>query len=185
MSERMIARMLAPLARGLGNMLARGTVVLANAASKMQTLQVKLLSGEVKDGIEHFEAYGLTAHPKSGAEHITLFMGGDRSHGVTIMVADRRYRLAGLAEGEVALYDDLGQKVHLTRTGIVVHSTLITLDAPTVHVTGNLNVDGNITGQMDISDHDNKSMSGMRSIYNSHTHSDPQGGSVGTPGSSM
>lgn len=117
----MIARMLAPLARGLSNMLARGTVVLAKSATKMQTLQVKLLSGEVKDGIEHFEAYGLTARPKSGAEHITLFMGGDRSHGITIMVADRRHRPTGLEEGEVVLYDDLGHKVHLTRTGIVIN----------------------------------------------------------------
>lgn len=120
MNERMIARMLAPLARGLGNMLARGTVMLARSTTKMQTLQVKLLSGEVKDGIEHFEAYGLTARPKSGAEHITLFLGGDRSHGVTIMVADRRHRPTGLEEGEVVLHDDLGHKVHLTRTGIVV-----------------------------------------------------------------
>lgn len=121
MSERMLARMLAPLARGLGNMLARGTVVMAKSATKMQTLQVKLLSGEVKDGVEHFEAYGLTARPKSGAEHITLFMGGDRSHGVTIMVADRRHRPTGLEEGEVVLYDDLGHKVHLTRSGIVIN----------------------------------------------------------------
>lgn len=121
MSERMMARMLAPLARGLGNMLARGTVVMAKSATKMQTLQVKLLSGEVKDGIEHFEAYGLTARSKSGAEHITLFMGGDRSHGVTIMVADRRHRPTGLEEGEVVLYDDLGHKVHLTRSGIVIN----------------------------------------------------------------
>lgn len=121
MSERMIARMLAPLARGLGNMLARGTVVLAKSATKMQTLQVKLLSGEVKDGVEHFEAYGLTARPKSGAEHITLFMGGDRSHGITIMVADRRHRPTGLEEGEVVLHDDLGHKVHLTRSGIVIN----------------------------------------------------------------
>lgn len=120
MSERLIARMLAPLARGLGNMLARGTVVMAKSTTRMQALQVKLLSGEVKDGVEHFEAYGLTAHPKGGAEHITLFLGGDRSHGVTIMVADRRHRPTGLAEGEVALYDDLGHKVHLTRNGIVI-----------------------------------------------------------------
>lgn len=120
MSERLIARMLAPLARGLGNMLARGTVAMAKSATKMQTLQVKLLSGEVKDGVEHFEAYGQTARPKSGAEHITLFLGGDRSHGVTIMVSDRRHRPTGLAEGEVCLYDDLGHKVYLTRTGIVI-----------------------------------------------------------------
>ncbi|MDO8294381.1 MAG: phage baseplate assembly protein V [Gallionella sp.] len=139
MSERMIARMLAPLACGLGNMLARGTVVLANAASKMQTLQVKLLSGEAKDGVEHFEGYGLTAKPHPGAECIALFFGGDRSNGVVIAVADRRYRLTGLAEGEVALYDDLGHKVHLTRTGIVINGGV-----HAINIIGNVIVTGDV-----------------------------------------
>lgn len=148
MNERLIARMTAPLARGLGNLLGRGTVVLANAATKMQTLQIRLLAGEVKDGVEHFEAYGLTARPKAGAEHITLFMGGDRSHGVTIMVADRRYRPTGLAEGEVMLYDDLGHKVHLTRSGIVIdgggHDITIQ-NAPNVNVGGDIHATGDVT----------------------------------------
>lgn len=148
MSERMLARMLAPLARALGNMLARGTVVLAKSTTKMQTLQVKLLSGEVKDGIEHFEAYGLTARPKAGAEHITLFLGGDRSHGVTIMVADRRHRPTGLAEGEVVLHDDLGHRMHLTRTGIVIdgggHDITIQ-NAPNVNVGGDIHATGDVT----------------------------------------
>jgi phage baseplate assembly protein V len=127
MSERLIARMLAPLARAIGSMMARGTVVLATATSKMQTLQIKLLSGEVQDDVEHIEPYGFTAHPHAGAEHVTLFFGGNRSHGVTIMVADRRYRLQGLAEGEVALSDDLGQKIHLTRNGIVIDGAGLTM----------------------------------------------------------
>jgi len=80
MSDRLIARMLAPVARAVGNMMARGTVVLANAATKMQTLQIKLLSGEAKNDIEHIEPYGFTAHPKNGAEHVTLFLGGDRHY---------------------------------------------------------------------------------------------------------
>ncbi|MFV2291099.1 baseplate assembly protein, partial [Escherichia coli] len=46
---------------------------------------------------------------------------GDRSHGVVVVVADRRYRLKGLRRGEVALYDDQGQSVVLTRSGLVVN----------------------------------------------------------------
>lgn len=120
MSERLIARMIGPLGRAVANMVARGSVALANAATKMQTLQLRLLSGEVKDGVEHFEPYGFTSCPKPGAEALVLFLGGDRSHGVAVAVGDRRYRLVGLDEGEVALFDDLGHKVHLTRGGIVV-----------------------------------------------------------------
>jgi phage gp45-like len=43
---------------------------------------------------------------------------------VVISIEDRRYRLTGLAEGEVALYDDLGQVVHLRRGGLFLESPL-------------------------------------------------------------
>jgi len=117
-----LGKLLAPLARRVGNLLARGSVTASNAARKMQTLQVGLLAGEKKDDVEHFEPYGYTARPKSGAEVLAAFFDGDRSHGVVFVVADRRYRLTALAEGEVALHDDQGQKVHITRTGIVIQS---------------------------------------------------------------
>lgn len=103
-------------------MLARCTVSAVNAASKLQGLQVRILAGEVKDAVEHLEPYGWTAHPKSGAEGLALFLDGDRSHGVVVCVADRRYRLTGLAAGEVAVHDDQGQKVHLTRDGVVIQT---------------------------------------------------------------
>lgn len=195
MSERLISRMTAPLARAVGNMLARGTVALVSAASKMQTLQVRLLSGEVKDGLEHIEPYGFTSHPHPGAEAVTLFFGGDRSHGMAIVVGDRRYRLLALAAGEVALHDDMGQKIHLTRTGIVIdgaglpmmihNAPSVTLDTPQVNMTGNLKVNGNVVADGDISDHTSKSMAGMRTTYNAHTHSDPQGGTVSAPTGQM
>lgn len=193
--ERSVSKMLDPLRRSIGNMLARGVVSAVSSALKMQGLQVKLLAGEVKDGLEHFEPYGYTSHPKSGAEAVTVFMDGDRSHGVVIVVADRRYRLQGLAAGEVALYDDQGQKIHLTRSGIVVdgagkpitieNTPSVTMDTPQVNMSGNLSVTGNIVAQGDISDHGNKSMAGMRGTYNSHTHNDPQGGAVAAPNQGM
>lgn len=117
-----LAKLLQPYAQRLGNMIARGKVLVVNSASKMQSLQIGLLAGERKDNVEHFEPFGFTSRPKAGAEHVTLFFDGDRSHGVTIVVADRRYRLQGLQEGEAALYDDQGQKVHLTRDGIVIQT---------------------------------------------------------------
>ena len=112
------------LQRSVGNMLCRCVVSAVNSSSKMQGLQIRLMAGEGKDQVEHFEPYGCTARPKPGAEGLAMFFDGDRSHGVVICVADRRYRLKGLVDGEVALYDDLGQKVHLTREGIVIATTL-------------------------------------------------------------
>lgn len=178
-----LAQALGPLARRIGNLVARGTVAAVNAATKMQGLQVRLLAGEVKDGVEHFEPYGFTSHPNAGAEAIAAFFDGDRSHGVVLVVADRRYRLKGLAAGEMAIHDDQGQKVHLTRSGIVVDGgghTVTIQNAPLVTTDGNLHVNGNIVADGDISDHTTKSMAGMRAVYNGHHH----GASV-TPDTSM
>ena len=146
-------KLIAPYARRIANMLARGSLVLADSSKKMQTLQVHLLAGEVKDGFEHFEAYGLTSNPHPGAEPIAAFLGGDRGHGVVLIVADRRYRLTGLAEGEVALYDDQGQKVHLTRNGIVIYGANkpLTVDnVADINVTGSGVANITVTGKATI-----------------------------------
>lgn len=108
----------------LKNLLSRGVVVLVNAASKMQGMQVKLLANEVKDGMEHFEAYGFTSNPLPGAEVLAAFFGGDRSHGVIFCAGDRRYRLQGLEAGEVAIYTDEGDKVHFKRGRVIEFETV-------------------------------------------------------------
>lgn len=103
----------------LTRLLARGTVVLSNSANKLQSLQMRLTAGEVSDDMEHFEPYGFTSNPLAGAEGIATFLGGDRSHAVVLVVADRRYRLKALAEGEVAIYTDEGDKIHFKRGRII------------------------------------------------------------------
>lgn len=107
----------------LMNVLTRGVVALANSASKLQTLQMRLTAGEVKDGMEHLEPYGFTSCPHAGAEALAGFMGGDRSHGVVIMVSDRRYRIQELEPGEVAIYTDEGDKVHFKRGRVIAVET--------------------------------------------------------------
>lgn len=106
-------------ANRIGNMFSRGSVASVKATTRMQTLQVNLLDEEVKDRLEHFEPYGFTSHPKKGAEAAVVFLDGDRSHGIVLVVADRRYRIKTLEEGEVALHDDSGSSVVLKRGGIV------------------------------------------------------------------
>lgn len=122
---------------GIANFLARGVVALGNSASKLQSLQLRLLAGEVKDNVEHLEPYGFTACPHGGAEALTGFIGGDRSHGVVIVVADRRYRLQGLEAGEVAIYTDEGDRIHLKR-GRIIDIDTVTLN---VKASGSVNFD--------------------------------------------
>jgi phage baseplate assembly protein V len=190
------ARLVAPYARRLSNMIARGSVTLINAATKMQSLQLRLLAGETKADVEHFEPYGFTSHPNAGAECLALFLDGDRSHGVVVCVADRRYRVQGLAVGEVILHDDQGQSVYLMRGGVKLTdkagSTVVmngdgsgtmtfagglTINANskvvgTLEVTQDLTCDQNITAAQNVADQGGaKTMAGMRATYNGHTHS--------------
>jgi len=131
----------------LTRLLARGTVVLANSASKLQSLQMRLTAGELNDDIEHFEPYGFTSRPLAGAEGVVTFLGGDRSHAIALVVADRRYRLQSLASGEVAIYTDEGDKIHFKRGRIIDietstlnirASTAVNFDTPVLNQTGKI-----------------------------------------------
>ncbi|RJG06243.1 phage baseplate assembly protein V [Noviherbaspirillum cavernae] len=181
--------MLGPTNRRLSNMLVRGTVITVKPSQKMQRLQAKLLDGETADDLEHFEPYGYTSRPKQGAEVLAMFFDGDRSHGVVIVAADRRYRLKGLKDGEVAMYDDLGQKIHLTRNGIIIDGAGMDVtiqNAPVVHVPQDLRVVRDIVAGRDVKDQGGtKSMAGMRTSFDQHKHPGDSGGTTGTPTQGM
>ncbi|WP_083657876.1 phage baseplate assembly protein V [Herbaspirillum camelliae] len=170
-------------------MLGRGIVSKVSDAGAIQLIRGKLMEGEDYDQMERVQQYGFTSVPKAGAELLATFIGGNRDHAVIVAVDDRRYRLRGLQDGEMAIYDDQGQKVHLTRAGIVIdgcgkpitiqNTPEIDMDTPLVKVAGDLKVTGDITAGGDVSDHGNKKMSAMRAVYNDHDHSNPEGGRVG------
>lgn len=105
-------KFIAPLQRRILLMLARG-VVQSVSAGGLQKIQMTGLADEVLDGLEHLEPYGFTSKPKAGAEALALFMGGNRDHGVVVMIADRRTRPQGLAAGDVALWTGSGGQVKL------------------------------------------------------------------------
>ena len=172
----------------------RGRITFVNDAGSVQMVQVRVNALEVGDSRPRLAEYGFSSHPFPGCDVVFGFVGGERSQGVVFATNDQRYRIH-LSEGEVAIYDDMGQKVHLTRAGINVsgaglpvtiqNTPHVTLDSALVTVTGSLHVNGSVVADGDISDHTNKSMLGMRSAYNGHTHSDPQGGTVGAPSAGM
>lgn len=150
---RAISKMLAPVRRKITLMVSRAVLTMVSDATTLQTLQARLLGEEVLSALERFQQYGFTSVPHAGAEAIALSLGGNRSHTVIINVDDRRYRLKGLEGGEVALYDDRGQRVHLTRSGATVSvlgvltasvSEVANLTCPQTNITGNVFIDGNL-----------------------------------------
>lgn len=118
------------------NMVGRAVLGLVNDAARLQSVQVQILSDQVRDNAEHFQHYGFTSVPHPGAEGLALAVGGSSGHTVVINIDDRRYRLKALADGEVALYDDQGQYVKLGRNGQVraKATTKLTLEAPAVEI---------------------------------------------------
>lgn len=140
-------RFLAPLKRRVMLMVGRAVVELVKDGSKLQGLQVSLLSDELRDDAERFQQYGFTSHPHPGAEAIALSVAGNRDHLVVIAVDDRRYRLMALQQGEVALYTDEGDSIVLKRGRVieVTAATKVRLVTPLTEITGDLHVLGSVT----------------------------------------
>lgn len=135
------------------NFLVRGVLALANASGLMQRVQMRLTADELKDDLEHFEPYGFTSNPQAGAEGLTMFVNGDRSHGVVVCISDRRFRLAGLKSGEVAIYTDEGDCIHFKRGREISIETLslkvraatgVELDTPLIRTTGRIEAVGDV-----------------------------------------
>jgi len=156
---RLFGKLIQPYARRIRLMVSRGVIRLVNDGLKLQEVQIALLADETRDTVERFQEYGFTSVPHPGAEAVFLSVGGSRDHGIVIAIDDRRYRLKGLQSGEAALYDDLGQKVHLTRDGIVAESPLqITAISPEI------NLGGERAGLLALIDER------LLELFNNHTH---------------
>lgn len=110
------------LQRRVQTMIARGTVRSVDDAFKMQLLNIDGEDDFAPTRIEHWHPYGMTMHPRAGAEVLMLALGGNRDHMVVIGTADRRCRIQNMAGGEVAFHDDQGQKVHFKRDLVLVET---------------------------------------------------------------
>lgn len=137
--------------RKLQMMLGVARVQTVNDSGLSQMLQIQFSTKEIRDNTIRVSDYGFTSNPKPGCQTIFLCVAGDRSNGVVIGTNDESARKKNLQPGEVAIYDDLGQSVYLTRTGIVVEGAglPITVNGNTT-INGTLHVTGAVTGDMTI-----------------------------------
>lgn len=109
-------------------------------------VQASLFTDDTPPKMLHAEPYGLSYFPPSGGEVYCLFPNGDRSQGMVIVHGHKKYQMA-IAQGEIALHDDVGNHVHIKRGGIieVTASAKVIADTPLVDATGNVNIAGNLT----------------------------------------
>lgn len=132
--------------------------------------------GETFSNFEFLQHYGFASRPKAGATGLIVVQGNQ-----IYMVAsdDSRYRVA-LEDGEVVLYSDEGDKIHFKRGRKleITAGTSITINSPEAKINGDLTVTGNVSDG-------SGSMAAMRTIYNSHTHTDSKGGQTTIPVTQM
>lgn len=159
--------------REMGNrvmmMFGRGVLRGVTDTGPRQQVQVELLKDELRDGLEHMQNYGFTSHALGG-DCAVAFLGGNREQGIVLVVDDRRYRIA-LLPGEVAIYDDLGNKVELLREMVKITAVQhLEVVAPTIKLIGDLEVVGNITTTGTITNN-------SKNIGSTHQHSGVTAGS--------
>lgn len=142
------------------------------------------LAGERVSG-ELFQHYGFSSAPLAGAEYLVIPVGGNSKHAVVVASEDGRYRLT-LKDGEVSLYTDEGDYVHMKRGRMIEVVTddlvfkvknKVRFETPLVEMTGDQQVDGSIKADGEVADH-TRTMQQDRDLYNQHDHG---GGSKPSP----
>lgn len=138
--------MLDGLKRRVQMMIATGLVKLISDDKALQQLSVALRAGEEASELEHMLPYGFTHHPHQDTEAVVVFPTGDRSFGLVLAVADRRYRLKSLEQGEVALYDDKNQAIILRRNRVEVKAPQgLYVETPKATFTQDVDIKGECT----------------------------------------
>jgi phage gp45-like len=120
----------------LASIVGLGKIAGTRDDAPVRVAQVRLSEVETRDQTAMLQHYGFSSRPHPGADTAHICLGGDRSKMVIIATHDQRYFVA-LAEGEVALHDDLGRSVKISRAGIVING-----NGSPIAVTGDLHVSG-------------------------------------------
>lgn len=147
----------------------RGTAA-RNTHGTLIGIEMEGLAGESVSG-ELMQHYGFSSGPLPGAEFLAIPVGGNSRHTVVVASEDGRYRVV-VKDGEVALYTDEGDYIHMKRgrlieietdTLVVKAKTKVRFETPLIEQTGDIKADGEIT------DH-TRSMQDDRELYNAHGH---------------
>jgi len=118
------------------NMVGRAIVRMLGDSGGRQTAQIEVTKDELLDDVPRMQNYGFTGvPPAAGTDCVVVFLGGDRNEPVVVAMENQKFRLKGLAYGEVAIYDDLGNVIKLGRNQVEVTAvTKLVGTAPTVQV---------------------------------------------------
>lgn len=158
---RFFSRAIKPIKNRIMMLVGRCVLLATTDSEGIQKIKAQVLAGETMEDIERFQNYGMTSNVPDGGEGVIVFPFGNREHGICVVLDNRKFRLKGLAKGEVALFTDEGDTIHMKRgnkieinaqSQVDVNTTNATVNAsgsttinsPNTTATGNMNVDGNL-----------------------------------------
>ncbi|WP_416053136.1 phage baseplate assembly protein V [Cupriavidus basilensis] len=118
--DKRIRRAMAGIRQGF-----RAVLTLVSSDSAVMLAQGNGLAGEQLQDAELFQHYGMTSNPPEGTMAVVLPIGGKTSHGIIIATEHGSYRLKALKSGEVAIYTDEGDSVHLRRGRVIEVTTKV------------------------------------------------------------
>lgn len=114
-----IKKIINPLFRRVMLMVSEGKI---KKTDDKQKAQVEILSDEVRDALKILQQYGFVSRPVDDSDAVIIFKGGNRDGGIIIATDNKEYRLE-IEKGEVALYTDEGDYVHLKRGNLIAVKT--------------------------------------------------------------
>lgn len=105
-----LARLLEPLRQRIALMVRRAVISLVKDENPVQTVQLKMFTGECRSGVERIQEYGLSTVPPAGAQAVAVCVDGECGHELVTATDDRRYRPRNLPDGSVMLYTKANRK---------------------------------------------------------------------------
>lgn len=106
----------------------RGVLNLVNSSADVQKVQVSGLADETIADLELMQHFGFTSVPPSGTQAVILPLGGKTSHSIVIATEHGSFRVKGLKNGEVAIYDTSGSSI------ILKNGRLVEIDCDTLKI---------------------------------------------------
>lgn len=174
--------------RRLQMMVGRGVVTAVDDSGPVQLMQVRASGLEVADRRVRPQEFGLTSNPPVGSDAALAAVSGDRSSTMVVGVNHQGSRPRDLLAGETKLYSQDGKYVYLTAAGGIV----VDAGGQDVVVNNAKDVTWNLSGKLtivapggielqapmvkssgDMQDNfetNDRTMKGMRDVYNDHHH---------------
>lgn len=97
----------------------RAAVRSTNDAGATQTATVETHRHVDRSDVEILGQFGVSSRPPAGGEMVVLSVGGDQGDLVGLPVQAPGNRLGGLAEGETAVHNHKGDRIHFKADGTV------------------------------------------------------------------